>query len=95
MIHTVSAATWPKLSAPQQQILREESAAAGALMRKLIAEQEADQIAKMETAGIKLTRPDLTPFRAKMDPAYKRIAEYAGADNVAKFRAMVEAGRKA
>ncbi|MGO8868429.1 MAG: TRAP transporter substrate-binding protein [Alphaproteobacteria bacterium] len=95
MIHTVSATSWKKLSAAQQSIFREESVVAGNLMRKLIAEQEADQIKQMETAGIKLTRPDLAPFRAKMEPAYKRIAEYAGADNVAKFRAMVEAGRKA
>jgi hypothetical protein len=29
-----------------------------------------------------------------MEPAYKRIADYAGADNVAKFRAMVEQLRK-
>jgi tripartite ATP-independent transporter DctP family solute receptor len=94
MIHTVSANSWKKLSAEQQKICREESVAAGTLMRKLIAEQEADQISKMEGAGIKVTRPDLAPFRAKMDPAYKRIADYAGAENVEKFRAMVETARK-
>ncbi len=38
--------------------------------------------------------PDLAPFRAKMEPAYKRIAEYAGEANVKKFRDMVEQGRK-
>jgi TRAP-type transport system periplasmic protein len=94
MIHTMSAASWKKLDPEQQAIFREESVSAGNLMRKLIAEQEADQIVKMEQAGIKVTRPDLAPFRARMEPAYKRIADYAGADNVAKFRAMVEAGRK-
>lgn len=40
MIHTVSAATWRKLSPEQQTIFREESAAAAEVMRKLIAEQE-------------------------------------------------------
>jgi TRAP-type transport system periplasmic protein len=40
-----------------------------------------------------VTRPDLAPFRAKMDPAYKRIAAYAGEDNVKRFRAMVEQAR--
>src|SRR5215472_11822421 len=46
MIHTVSAATWKKLTPAQQAIFREESAAAGNLMRKLIADDEADQIKK-------------------------------------------------
>ncbi|MFI4987464.1 MAG: TRAP transporter substrate-binding protein [Alphaproteobacteria bacterium] len=95
MIHAVSTNTWKKLSAEQQAIFRDESVKAGNLMRKLIAEQEADQIAKIEAAGVKVTRPDLGPFRAKMAPAYKRIADYAGADNVKKFQDMVEAGRKA
>ena len=46
-------------------------------------------------AGVAVTRPDLAPFRALMEPAYKRIGAYAGEDNVAKFRAMVEEARKA
>jgi len=87
--------TWKKLSTEQQAIFREESATAGNLMRKTIADQEADQITKLQGFGLKLTRPDLAPFRAKMEPAYKRIADYAGADNVKKFLDMVEAGRKA
>jgi hypothetical protein len=42
-----------------------------------------------------VTRPDLAPFRAKMDPAYRRIAAYAGEENVKKFRDMVDQARKA
>ena len=95
MIHTISVSTWKKLTPEQQAIFREESTAAGDLMRKLIGDQEADQIKKLEAAGMQVTRPDLAPFRAKMDPAYKRIADYAGADNVKKFRELVEQGRKA
>jgi tripartite ATP-independent transporter DctP family solute receptor len=95
MIHTVSAITWNKLDAGQQAIFREESATAGDLMRKLIADQEEDQIKKIESAGVQITRPDLAPFRALMGPAYERIAAYAGADNVKKFQAMAEEGRKA
>jgi TRAP-type transport system periplasmic protein len=93
MIHTVSAATWKKLDAGQQAIFREESTAAGDLMRKLIASDEADQIKKIEAAGMQVTRPDLAPFRALMEPAYARIAAYAGAENVKKFRDMVEQSR--
>jgi len=94
MIHTVGINTWKKLTVEQQTIFREESATAGDLMRKLIADDEAEQIKKLEAAGLLVTRPNLAPFRAKMDPAYKRIADYAGEANVRKFRDMVEEGRK-
>src|ERR1051326_494068 len=94
MIHTVGANTWKKLTPEQQALFREESAAAGDLMRKLMGEDEADQVKKLESAGMQVTRPDLAPFRAKMDPAYKRIADFAGEANVKKFRDLVEQGRK-
>jgi tripartite ATP-independent transporter DctP family solute receptor len=90
MILTVSAASWPKLTPAQQAIFREEAAAAGELMRKLVGDQEKDQIAKLQAAGMQVTAPDLGPFRAKMAPAYKRVSDYAGADAVAKFLAMVK-----
>jgi TRAP-type transport system periplasmic protein len=95
MIHTIGVNSWKKLTLAQQQIFREESASAGDLMRKLIGDAEADQIDKLKTAGMLVTRPDLAPFRARMDPAYKRIAAYAGEENVRKFRDMVEQARKA
>jgi tripartite ATP-independent transporter DctP family solute receptor len=94
MIHTVGFNSWQKLSPEQHAIFREESAVASNLMRKLIGDQEADQIKKLEAAGLQVTRPDLAPFRARMEPAYKRIAAYAGEANVKKFQEMVEQGRK-
>jgi len=94
MIHTVSAVTWKKLNPGQQAIFREESVAAGDLMRKLIADQEIEQIKKLEGFGMAVTRPDLAPFRAKMPPAYERVAAYAGEANVKKFLELVEQGRK-
>src|SRR3984957_8076872 len=90
MIHSVGVNSWKKLTPEQQAIFREESKSAGELMRKLIADAEIDQLDKLEKAGMQVTRPDLAPFRAKMDPAYKRIAEYAGEDNVKKFREIVD-----
>ena len=91
MIHTIWCQQLERSSAPaQQQIFREESASASALMRKLIGDAEADQINKLRDGGMLVTRPDLAPFRAKMDPAYKRIAAYAGEANVKKFRDMVD-----
>jgi TRAP-type transport system periplasmic protein len=94
MIHVVSTKTWAKLTPEQQNIFREESKSAGAYMRKSIVAQEADQVAKMEKAGMKVTRPDLAPFRAAMAPAYERIGKYAGEDNVKKFMQYVEDARK-
>jgi TRAP-type C4-dicarboxylate transport system substrate-binding protein len=93
MIHTVSAVAWSKLTTDQQAIFREESAAAGDLMRKLIADQEEDQIKKIEAAGMQITRPNIAPFRALMGPAYERISSYGGSDNVKKFQQMAEQGR--
>jgi len=94
MIHTVSAAAWKKLDPGQQAIFREESISAGDLMRKLISDQESEQIAKIEAAGMQVTRPDLAPFRTRMESANTRIAAYAGVDNVKKFQDMAERGRK-
>jgi TRAP-type C4-dicarboxylate transport system substrate-binding protein len=58
-------------------------------MRQLIASEEEDQIKKLEGLGIKVTRPDLEPFKAKMAPAYQRIAAYAGEDNVKRFQEIL------
>jgi len=95
MIHTIGVNSWKRLTPEQQTIFREESASAGNLMRKLIGDAESEQIAKLEKAGMQVTRPDLAPFRARMEPAYKRIAAYAGEANVKKFQDMVEQYRKA
>jgi len=94
MIHTVSAITWKKLTPEQQKIMREESTSAGDLMRKMIADEEVDQLKKMQAAGMAITRPNLALFRARMEPAYKRVASLAGEENVKKFVAMVDKSRK-
>ncbi len=51
MIHTVGVNTWKKLTPEQQTIFREESVAAGDLMRKLTADGEEDQIKKLKSRG--------------------------------------------
>jgi tripartite ATP-independent transporter DctP family solute receptor len=94
MVHVVSTKSWAKLTPEQQRIFREESKSAGATMRKAIVAEEADQISKMEKAGLKVARPNLAPFRAAMGPAYERIGKYAGEDNVKTFMKYVEDARK-
>jgi len=94
MVHVVSAKAWAKLRPEQKKIFREESKLAGAYMRKAIMSEEDSLIAKMEKAGLKVTRPNLAPFRAAMKPAYERIGKYAGEDNMKIFMKYVEEARK-
>jgi tripartite ATP-independent transporter DctP family solute receptor len=89
MIHTMSARSWGKLSKDQQTIVREESKSAGDKMRKLIVTDEDDQVKKLAANGMQVTTPDLAPFKALMEPAYAKIGNFAGADNVKKFRDIV------
>jgi len=93
-IHVVSAKTWAKLSPDHKRVFREASQLAGTYMRQQVQAEEDELIAKMEKAGVQVTRPDLGPFRAAMGPAYERVAKYAGEENAKKFREFVEAARK-
>lgn len=93
-IHTISAKTWVKLTPEQQRVFREASQLAGTYMRQQIQAEEEELIAKMEKAGVVVTRPDPAPFRAAMGPAYERIGKFSGEENVKKFLEFVEAARK-
>ena len=94
MIHVFSVPAWARLTPAQQQIMREESASAGDLMRRLIGEQEASEIGKIKAAGVAVTTPDRALFRARMGPAWKRVSAYAGAENVEKLLAIIKSVRK-
>jgi len=90
MVHVMSKKTWDKLTAEQQQIVREESKKAGDFMRKALRDAEADQIVKLEQLGMKVTRPDVAAFKAKMGPAYERMKASVGAENLEYFLKIVE-----
>jgi TRAP-type transport system periplasmic protein len=94
MIHTISAKTWAKLTPEQKTIFQEESKRAGAYMRQLVVSQEEDLLKKMEAAGTQVTRPNLAPFRAAMQPAYDKIFKYIGEENGKRYMEYVEAARK-
>lgn len=94
LFQVVNARSWAKLTPGQQQIVREESTSAGQAERRQLEAEEQGQITKMEQAGMKVTTPDLAPFRAAMVPAYKKIGEFAGDANVKTFLGYVEAARK-
>ena len=93
MVHVMSKSVWDTLTPEQRQIVREESQNAGNFMREQIQAQEEDLVAQLEAAGMAVTRPDPALFAAKMQPAYNRIAGYAGRENVDRFLEMADALR--
>lgn len=94
MVHVMSKRSWDKLTPEQQKIVKEESKKAGQWMRDEMLKEEKGLIDKLKAKGMKVTEPDIAAFRKAMGPAYKRIGEYAGQENVDKFMKMVEAERK-
>ena len=90
----MSTKSWAKLNPEQQKIVREEAKRAGDWVRKTLNDEETDLIGKFEKAGLKVTRPDIKAFRAAMGPAYKKIFERYGEDNVKVFMKFVEETRK-
>ena len=85
MVHVINADVFDGLTEEQQTILREESRAAGQMMREAVMAQEADEIAALEEAGMAVTRPDLAAFAELMGPARERVAEYSGQENMDTF----------
>ncbi|MDR2788949.1 MAG: TRAP transporter substrate-binding protein [Candidatus Accumulibacter sp.] len=94
MVHLVNKNVWNKLTPEQQSILREESDSARLLMRKLIRDAEAVQIADMQKKGIRIDSPALKPFQDKMGSAYEKIKQNVGAENFEKWMQMAAATRK-
>lgn len=90
MVNVMSKTVWDTLSEEQQIIIREESVAAGNAMRVMMQTQETELIALLEEKGMTVTYPDKALFKAKMQPAYDRIGEYAGKENVELFIKMCE-----
>lgn len=90
MVHVMSKKAWDKLTSEQQKIIAEESKKAGDFMRETLVSEEAGLVEKLKQLGMVVTTPDLAPFKAKMGPAYERIAQYAGKENVETFLKMVE-----
>ena len=65
-----------------QTALMEAAQEAAAFERSACEDSEADQIAEMEAAGMKVTRPDTAEFQAAMAPVYEKYAEQFGQENI-------------
>jgi tripartite ATP-independent transporter DctP family solute receptor len=91
MVHLVNKKSWDKLTPDQQKILAEESASAAKLARKLLRDSEDEQLKDLQaTKGVTVATPDLKPWKDAMGPAWEKVKARVGADNFAKFMAMVE-----
>lgn len=90
MTHVVSKRTWDKLTPEQQKIIREESEAAGKMMRAAVRGEEARQIADLKAKGIRVDTPDLAPFKAAMAPAYDKVKAKIGAQNYVEFTEILK-----
>ena len=88
-VHVIRKDLWDRLTKEQQQIIKEESIAAGKYMRELVMSQEEDYLNKLIELGVKVTYPDIAEFREAMQPAYEVISNYAGAQNMKEFLEMV------
>lgn len=95
MVHVIGKKTWEKLTPEQQQIVKEESENARDYFRKVVQEQEAAQIAELEKLGMIVNSDvDFAAFEKALEPAYKQIEEYAGAENIKKYKEIVEQYRQ-
>lgn len=95
MVHLVNKKSWDKLTPEQQKIVTEESSTSAKLARKLLRESEDVQLKDLgATKGMEITAPDMKPWKDAMAPAWDKVKARVGADNFAKFMAMVEAAEK-
>ena len=86
--------TWTnKLDAQQRQVISEEATKAGAAARKGVQGLEEGFLAQMQKAGVAVTRPDVAPFRAKMDPAYEVLRKNLGDETWNAWTKLVAAAR--
>jgi tripartite ATP-independent transporter DctP family solute receptor len=93
-MHLISTKSWAKLNDEQKKIFKEESKRAGDFAREVLNNEEKDLIAKMKKAGLQVTEPDPAPFRVAAKPAYEKIYDRYGRENVAKFMQFVEEARQ-
>ena len=70
------------LSEEEQTILREEAINAQNLTRKLISEGESAVVKELQEKGMHVTYPDRQSFIDKMAPAYEKVGELAGKEEM-------------
>ena len=82
-----------KLDEQQRKIIVEEATTAGSAARKGVQDREDEFLAQMQKAGVAVTRPDVAPFRARMEPAYAVLRKNIGDDTWNAWTKLVTAAR--
>jgi TRAP-type C4-dicarboxylate transport system substrate-binding protein len=83
-----------KLTAEQRAIVTEEARKWGNKARQELQDNDKFYVAEMEKKGVKITYPDISLFRPKMEPAYKAIKAFVGETNWDEWSRFVEVARK-
>lgn len=81
--------TWESMSSELQEVLKTAAIEAQDRTRELISGGEADTVKQLQALGMNVTYPDKSTFIAKMDPAYEKMGELAGADEMEALLAAV------
>ena len=84
---------WNGLTEEQRAIISEEAATAGAAAREEVQSSEEDYLAQMEGLGVAVTRPEVEPFRARMQPAYDQLRAALGEETWTTWAELVDAAR--
>ncbi|EKE43834.1 putative ABC transporter periplasmic substrate-binding protein [Oceaniovalibus guishaninsula JLT2003] len=82
----ISADTWADLSEEEQGWVMQAVEAGGEKNDTLTRQAEEDLLATFEERGMTVTRPDLEPFRAAMQPYYDTLEEEFGEGAIAEVR---------
>lgn len=85
-----NADVWNGLTASQQEVIAKLAEEYGEKASKMMAESDADLLAKLEEAGMTICYPDITEFQDAMGPAYDNLSATYGAENVQTMLEMAE-----
>jgi tripartite ATP-independent transporter DctP family solute receptor len=77
---SVSEKTWQRLSEADRAAVTKAGREVADWIRKEIRANDERLLKDMESKGAKIARPNLTPFRASVQPAYAKAKEKYGAD---------------
>jgi tripartite ATP-independent transporter DctP family solute receptor len=86
----ISELVWKKLTAEHQEILRSGAVRFAKEHRKMVAENEAALLQRLEKSGMEITRPAVEPFRAATKGVYDRAVSEYGADWVRRIVAAAK-----
>ncbi|MBP2654650.1 MAG: DctP family transporter solute-binding subunit [Firmicutes bacterium] len=82
--------TWQKLPPDVQKILKEGAVKFAKETRRLNQEAEGKLLADLEARGVKISRPDVTPFREVCKPVYDEWAPVVGKELMDKVLTAVK-----